>query len=381
MNRMSSRERVLTALSHEEPDRVPLDLGGLVTTIQRAPYAALKQYLGIQTETKVIVRENVDPPEELLKRFSIDTRYIRPKAPRKWKLVIEEDNSYVDEWGVRWKKPMGSLYWDPVEAPLKDATIDDLETYPWPDPDDPGRTEGLKEEAKRFRATSDYALVADTVGWGIFEFAWVALRGPQLLMDFVLNKPFAERLLNKMLEIYLRLYKNYLDAVGEYVDVIMVMDDLGGQNGPLISLEMYREFIKPIHRRLWGYIKENTNAKLFLHSCGSIVQFIPDLIELGVDVVNPVQVSAAGMDTASLKKEFGASISFWGGIDTQKVLPSGSEMDVENEVKRRIADLAPGGGYVLTAVHNIQAGVRPENVVAMYDAALKYGTYPINLNL
>ena len=379
MNKMSSRDRVLTALGHEEPDRVPLDLGGLVTTIQKTPYASLKKYLGIESETKVIVRENVDPPEELLRRFSIDTRYIRIKGPKKWKLILEPDNSYVDEWGVRWKKPEGSLYWDPIQAPLKNATIDDLDSYPWPDPDDPGRTEGLREEAKKLRARTDCAIVADTVGWGIIEFAWVAFRGPEFLTDLVLNRPFAIAVLDKMTEIYLKLYKNYLDAVGEYIDVIMVMDDLGGQNGPLLSLAMYSEVVKPVHKRLWSFIKENTEARLFLHSCGSVVQFMPDLIELGVDILNPVQVSAKDMDTAVLKSQFGDQITFWGGIDTQQVLPVGSPEDVDLEVKRRIIDLAPGGGYILTAVHNIQAGVRPENIVAMYDAGLKYGKYPIHL--
>jgi len=377
--KISSRERVLAALSHEEPDRVPFDLGGLVTTIQKTPYASLKKYLEIKSDTKVIVRENVDPPAELLDRFSIDTRYIRLKPPKNWKFILEPDNSYVDEWGVRWQKPKGSLYWDPVYSPLKNATLDDLDNYPWPDPDDPGRFEGLKEEAKKLHNTTDFAIVADTVGWGIFEFAWVALRGPGFLTDLIMDKSFATALLDKMTEIYLRLYRNYLDAVGEYIDVIMVMDDLGGQNGPLISLEMYRELIKPIHKRQWKFIKENTDARLFLHSCGSVIQFIPDLIELGVDILNPVQVSAKGMNTSVLKSRFGDKITFWGGIDTQQILPMGSADDVELEVKRRIADLAPGGGYVLTAVHNIQAGVKPENIVAMYDSGLKYGKYPLNL--
>jgi len=155
---------------------------------------------------------------------------------------------------------------------------------------------------------------------------------------------------------------------------------LGTMQGPLISPNLYREMVKPYQKRLWGFIRGRTKAALFVHSCGSISKLIPDLIEMGVDIVNPVQVSAKDMDTQRLKREFGEKITFWGGIDTHHVLPFGSPQDVEKEVRKRILDLAPGGGYVLTAVHNIQPGVPPENVCRMYEAAQKYGSYPIKIN-
>lgn len=380
MKEMAPRERVLTSLSHEEPDRVPLDLGGLATTIESVPYDELKKYLGIKGETRLFLRDHVDPPEEVLERFGIDTRYIRIKPPKNFKVQIEPDNSYLDEWGTRWKKPESSLYWDPVDHPLKDATIEDLETYNWPDPHDPGRTEGLWEEAKRLREKTDYAIVADTPLLGIFESASVCLRGiERFMMDLILDKPFAKALLDRVADIHIEFFRHYLDAVGEYIDVIVVSDDLGCENGPLISPELYREIIKPAERKLWQFIKNNTKAYLFLHSCGSISKFIPDLIEIGVDILNPIQVSAKDMDTKRLKEEFGDRMTFWGGVDTQRVLPFGSPEEVEGEVKRRISDAAPGGGYVLTAVHNIQAGVPPENICMMYDAARKYGRYPIDL--
>ena len=380
MKEMTPRERVLTSLNHEEPDRVPLDLGGLATTIEAVPYNELKKYLGIRSETKLFLRDHVDPPEEILERFGIDTRYVRMKPPRNFKVQIDSDNSYLDEWGTRWKKPESSLYWDPVDYPLKDATIEDLETHNWPDPHDPGRTEGLREEAKWLREKTDCAIIADTPSLGIFESASICLRGiERLMMDLILEKPFAKALLDKVADIQIEFFRHYLDAVGEYIDVIMVTDDLGAENGPLISPELYRELIKPAERKLWQFIKDNTKAYLFLHSCGSISKFIPDLIEIGVDILNPIQVSAKDMDTKRLKEEFGDRLTFWGGVDTQRVLPFGSPEEVEREVKRRIADTAPGGGYVLTAVHNIQAGVPPENICMMYDAARKYGRYPIDL--
>ena len=380
MATMTPRERVLAALGHKEPDRVPLDLGGLSTTIETDPYQELKEHLGITSETVLFLRDHVDPPEELLKEFQIDTRYIRIGRPQNFKIQIDADNSYCDEWGTRWRKPESSLYWDPVDWPLKDATIEDLETYEWPDPNDPGRTAGLREEARRLHEETDYAIVADMPVLGVFETSGVCLRGiERFMMDLVLDKPFAAALLNKLADLHIELYGNYLEAVGEYIDVIVVSDDLGGEHAPLISPEIYREMIKPVQKRLWQSIKSKTKAYLFMHTCGSVYRLIPDLIELGVDTLNPIQVAAQDMDTKRLKREFGDRLAFWGGVDTQKVLPYGSPQDVEEEVKKRIADLAPGGGYILTAVHNIQAGVSPENICTMYDAAREYGTYPIKV--
>ncbi len=379
MREMTPRERLLASLRHEEADRVPLDLGGLATTIEAVPYDELKKHLGITSETKLFLRDHVDPPEEVLGRFGIDTRYVRLKGPRDFRIQIGPDNSYVDEWGTRWKKPGSSFYYDPVDWPLKDATVEDLETYNWPDPHDPGRTEGLREEAKWLRQNTAYAILADTPVLGIFESATVCLRGiERLMMDLILDKPFAKALFDKLADLHMEFFRHYLEAVGDCIDVVMVSDDLGGENGPLISPELYREMIKPAQKKLWQFIKNNTKAYLFLHSCGSIYRFIPDLIEMGVDIINPIQVAAKDMDTRRLKEEFGDRLTFWGGIDTQRVLPFGSPGDVEEEVKKRIADMAPGGGYVVTAVHNIQAGVSPENICMMYDAARNYGRYPID---
>ena len=378
MAEMTHRERLRRALNHQEPDRVPLDLGGYVSTIETDPFNDLKKYLGKNWETKCFLRDHVEIPEELLRQWGIDTRYVRIKPPKKWKLKMADDHSYVDEWGTRWKKPETSFYWDPVDHPLKNVTIEGLEKHLWPDPNDPGRTEGLREETKRLREGTDYAIVADAPGLGPFEASWVTLRGAeQFFMDMALNKPFVKALMERLNDIQVQLCKNYLTAVGDLIDVVMVGDDLGGENGPLISLAMYRELVKPYQKKVWGFIKEHTDAKLFLHCCGSIKKFLPDLIELGVDIINPVQVSAKDMDTRELKEEFGNKLTFWGGIDTQKVLPFGTPDDVENEVKKRITDLAPGGGFVLAAVHNIQAGVRPENIIRMYETARIYGKYPI----
>jgi uroporphyrinogen decarboxylase len=172
----------------------------------------------------------------------------------------------------------------------------------------------------------------------------------------------------------------YLDLAGPYIQMIKMGDDLGAQGGPLMSPKTYRSVVKPYHKELFDFIHERTRARIFLHTCGSVYRLLPDLIEAGVDVLNPVQVSAADMDTRRLKAEFGDRLSFMGAIDTQHVLPFGTPDDVKREVERRIADLAPGGGFILAPVHNVQADVSPENLVTMYRHALQVGMYPIRVS-
>ena len=196
-------------------------------------------------------------------------------------------------------------------------------------------------------------------------------------MDMIANPKLTTAIMDKMLEFYISFWGEMLPIVGPYVQVIKLGDDLGMQSGPLISPDLFRSMIKPRERELIAFIKKRTDAKIFFHSCGSIYEFIPDLIEIGVDVLNPIQVSAKDMDTKRLKQEFGDRLAFWGAVDTQQVLPFGSPEDVVAEVKKRIGDLAPGGGYILSSVHNIQAKVPPENIETMFDAALRYGEYPI----
>jgi uroporphyrinogen decarboxylase len=196
------------------------------------------------------------------------------------------------------------------------------------------------------------------------------------LINLIANPKFAGALLDKVVELESQMVRNMLRAAGKNVDVVLCPDDLGMQTAPLISPELYRKMIKPRHRRLFDTIKSHTKAKLLLHSDGAIAPLIGDLIDVGVDALNPVQVSAAGMgDTTGLKREFGNHIAFWGAIDTHHMLPFGSPQEVREEVRRRIEELAPGGGYVLASVHNIQAEVPPENICAMFEAAKRYGGY------
>ncbi len=262
-----------------------------------------------------------------------------------------------------------------VESPLsKASSVHDIEKHEWPNVEDPRRYEGLREKARKLREKSDYAIVGHPGSTSLFQTA-CGIRGfARFLMDLLKNKDFAHALLQKILEIQGLRMKLYLSEVGQYLDVVCVGDDFCHQEGPFMSLEVFREMIKPYLQKYFEIIKRCTRAKLHLHSCGAVHYILDDLIDIGVDIINPVQISAKGMDPEKLKKRFGERVVFWGGIDTQKVLPYGSPEEVRKEVRRIVRILGKGGGYVLSAVHNIQPDVPPENVVAMFDEAYKLGT-------
>ena len=235
----------------------------------------------------------------------------------------------------------------------------------------------LRDRAKTLYETTDYALVGGAViGGGIFEQPCRMMGLEPFMMSLVDDPKYAERLTGRLTDLYIESCDRYLDEVGQYIQVFLFWDDVTGQDGWLISPETYRKIIKPNQRRLFEAIKRKTDAKIFYHGCGAAFELVGDLIDIGVDIFNPVQVSARGMDTKRLKETYGRDIVFWGGgVDTQRVLPFGTPEQVRDEVKRRIDDLAPGGGFVFAAVHNIQALVPPENVVAAFDTALEYGGY------
>ena len=369
----SPRQRVLDALAHVRPTRVPVDIGGSnVTTIVDTTYERLKAVLGIRAETAYISRRarQAALDEATLERLGTCTRPVflgRPdRAGRE-----REDGTIVDEWGVGWRAAGG--HYNPVESPLAGAGASRLESHAWPDPDDPGRFRDLAEQVERLRRDGRYASVLSLPVAVVHQSQY--LRGyDEYLMDLVADPDLAVDLMARVMEVYLRIVENALVAVGDRVDVVSFGDDLAFQDRPMVRPDVYRRLIKPHHAAIVELIKRITGASVMYHCCGAIRDLIPDFIEIGVDAINPVQVSAAGMgDTAALKREFGADLTFWGGIDTQHVLPYGSPADVREEVRRRIEDLADGGGFVLAAVHDIQADVSPENVLAMADAAAELG--------
>ncbi len=375
----------MQALNHKEPDRVPIDLGAtIVSSVTRPTYLELNKHLGIPVEETRMLDHVQQLPylnDELLQRFGVDFRMVQlPAATTSGVEIFEEGDYYafLDRWGSKLHMPKaGGFYFDWVDFPIKEPTMEALDAYCWPRPDPAEVNVRLGQQAKQLYENSEYALVGSAViGGGIFEQPARVMGLQNFLMTLVSEPAFADRLMETITDIYIESCNAYLEHVGPYIQVFTYWDDIAGQNGWLIRPELYRRLIKPKQKRLVEAIKRKTDAKLFYHSCGATRDLIPDLIDIGFDILNPVQVSAKGMNTKALKADFGRDIVFWGGgVDTQQVLPFGSPEDVVDEVKRRIDDLAPGGGFVFAAVHNIQAMVPPENIVAAFDTALAYGRY------
>jgi len=386
----TSHDRVKATLEHREPDRVPFDLGGSVLTgINVIAYGKLRKYLGLPEKPIEIydaATQLARVDQDMLDRLSVDVRSVDPglaaSSPLATEVVNEGDYyAFDDEWGITWKMPVkGGHYFDMQAHPLADAeSVADLERFPWPDPLDAARFETMKQRADRFVSNEKKAYILGRHAAGIFEVAlW--MRGfENFFVDLAVNPSFASALMDIITEQKMRYWEHALDTVGENALIISEADDLATQRGPMVSLDMYREFIKPRHRRLFEHIKQKAQSRvyIFYHSCGAVADMIPDLIEEGIDILNPIQVSTPGMDTAELKKRFGKDITFWGGgIDTQQVLPRGTPQQVRDEVKRRIEDLAPGGGFVFNTVHNIQGDVPPENIMAMWETLQEFGVYP-----
>jgi uroporphyrinogen decarboxylase len=382
---MTSRERLIRALNHQVPDRVPIDLGGSQTGIHRKAYEALLQHLGMKEDICILdpVQQLAKPSEAILQRFHVDTRYIGAHAPDGLPQGIVKnvrggktwyDNR--DEFGVVWSMPEDQmLFMDISYHPLADATIKDLAQYPFPNGNDRTRFSDLRSEALRIRKASQAALCT-AIGGVVYETCWYMRGLEQWFMDMLENPSFCEALLDRILKYWLDFYDGFLGEIGDLVDVVMIGDDLAGQSGPLFSPEFYRRIVKPRQKALVQHIKSKTKAKVWYHTCGSCVEYIPDLIDNGADILNPVQISAKNMDPQGLKQRFGTKIVFWGGgIDTQRILPFASPREVRNEVRGNLEIFKAGGGYVFNNVHNIQSGVPPQNVVALFDAAYQYGFY------
>ena len=369
-------------LKHEEPDRIPLDLGScFVTGIAKNAYLNLIEYLGMEAEKVEFydtIQQLVVVDEDILRKFGADVRGIIPNVVRKNPPLQESGNSlsFTDEWGVTWEMPEGSLYFDLVESPLAgDITEEDIDNFPWPDPADPRLFDGLEEEAKEFY-DNGYAVILESICAGIFEMSCRSRGTQYFLMDMALNPELACKLMDKFTELKIRFYEAASEKLGQYIQFVREGDDVAGQDSLLISADMYRRLIKPRHERIFEAQKELFPQPfyIFFHSDGAMYDLLPDFIEIGMDILNPVQVT--GKSLRAIKNEFGGDISFWGGgCDTQKVLPFGTPEEVKLDVRQRIDQLAPGGGLVFCTVHNIQADVAPENAIAMYEALRIYGGY------
>ena len=379
---MNKRERVTVALNHKEPDRVPIDLGStLCSGIHAKAYSQLVDYLKVEVGEPVIhdiMQQLALPDEKILKILDVDFRGLFPGVPDNNTEVFYEDGKWIDEWGVYRRKPKDSFYYDMFKSPFEsdEVTFKDIESFNWPDPDDPGRIRGLKKKAQYLRNQTDYAIVLNYQA--VFIHISQYMRGFKgWYEDLLLNPERICEIFDRILNFFFKFGEHLFEEVGEYADVVICSDDISGQDCPLISPKVYRDLIKPRQAKLFDFVHNHSKAKLLYHTCGTVLPFIEDLIEIGIDILNPVQVSAKDIDTLLLKTKYGDKVSFWGAIDTQKVLPFGDTGDVKREVEKRILELGREGGYILSAVHNIQPKVKPENIIAMFDHAKEIGQYPL----
>ena len=384
---MTSRERVLAVLNHEVPDRVPIILGvSNATGVKMTPYKGLKEVLSISAPDDYLYdwpelgSAKID--EETMRRLHSDVRGVLDRFPKK----VNERNSKreahspcIDDWGTG-QIEIGPGVWFPGYHPLADATtVEQLENYQdWPDMDDPSRFIHVAGEAKKLAEENEYAIMATP--WLMFPFERAfAMQGmDKFLLNMAMYPDFAEALLRKNLSLCKQLMGNFLTEIGENIDIIKIGDDLGTQDRLMISPKMYRKLLKPIHAELIQHIKKFTKAKIFFHTDGDVFDLIDDFIEIGVDILNPIQTSAGKMaNLEELKTRYGKDLIFCGAVDTQHVLPHGTPEEVSQEMRRVINILGRDGGYMVASVHTIMHEVPPENILAMVDAVEEFGHYPL----
>ncbi len=384
---LTSRERVLIAIDHEQPDRVPLVIGvSNATGIKMRPYKGIKDIIGVQAADDYIYDwpelGTAEIDEQTMRRLHSDVRGVldlEPEKSRKRNRERDPHSDYIDSWGSG-QTEISPGDWFPSVHPLPDArTAEDLDAYQgWPEMGDPTRVAHVRETARRLAEENQFAILATP--WLLFPFERAyAMQGMEaFLLNMARDPEFARALLEKNAVYCKQLMGRFLEELGDNVDIIKIGDDLGTQKSLMISPNMYREILKPVHADFISFIKARTKAKILFHSDGDVAPLIEDFIEMGVDILNPIQTSAGSMsDLPSLKKRFGNNIVFCGGIDTHRVLPFGSIEEVRQEVRRVIQILGPGGGCMIGAVHTVMDDVPPENVLAMVDAVEEFGHYPL----
>lgn len=387
-NQMTSLERVRTTLQHQEPDRIPFDLGASTCSgMNKSTYAKLRDYLGLpkkKTEIVDITQQTAVIDRDMQDRLKVDVFSVAPDGPRDRNFetdIIQDETSYkrTDKWGIQWRMPIeNGHYFDMISNPFKNiTTVRELESYRWPNPLDDAMFVTLKQRNDAPVADGKATIInADCAG--IWEMALWINGFEKFFAEMATEKTFAHAMMRKITDYKLAYWKKALDTVGENVLIVQEADDLATQKNTMISPKMYREMVHPYHKELYRFIHSYAKNKVFIfyHTCGACKPLIPYLIDEGVNILNPVQVSANDMDPVALKAEFGRDITFWGGgIDTQHILPHGSRQEIRDEVKRRVEALSKDGGFVFTTVHNVQSDVSPENYMIMWEAFQELADY------
>jgi uroporphyrinogen decarboxylase len=382
---MTPHERVTMALNHGEPDRIPIDLGGFQTGIHKKAYQALLAHLGLDEEIHTLdpVQQLAIPSETILQKFHVDIRYVTAHGPEEFKgeIVLQKRDGRLwhdlkDEFGVVWSMADDQmLYMDISRHPLAGVGLRDLYSYPFPNGGDPSRFTGVREKGLLIRQSTPFALSSGICGV-TYEMCWYLRGMEQWFADVLENRRLCETLLDRTSQYWVEWMNGFLTEVGDLLDIIMIGDDLTGQDGPMFDPQFYRDVVRPRQQRVIDTIKQHTKAKIWYHTCGDCSEYISDFIDMGVDILNPVQINTRGMDPKLLKKKYGKNLVFWGGgIDSQHILPFASAEEIRLAVKENVEVFKPGGGYVFNNVHNIQPGVPPQNIVAMFEAAYEFGFY------
>jgi uroporphyrinogen decarboxylase len=375
---MTSRERVLCALNHKEPDRVPLDLGaGHACKFTKYFYVKILEYFDIKEDTVEVCHtpyQLVYASDQVLDLLKCDVRCARlkpipqGKSPYAKKWETEDSYYFINDWGTKYRMPKEQgLYFDLVEVVLANAANEeDDKTFIWPTPSkfDPAS----RKELEDYRAAGYATTISEVFGNGFFQTGPLIYGFEHWFMMIGAEPNRCQQFMEKLLEKKIEYYDNLFEVYGGLIDVTAEADDFGTQLGLMISPKMIRDIILPYHQRLIKHIKSKGDIKMTLHSCGSVSDAIPYYVEAGFDCLNPVQISAAKMSPEYLKSTYGKDLTFWGGgINTQKTLCNGTPEEVREETKRNIDIFAPGGGFVFSPVHNIQDDVPIENFIAMWE--------------
>lgn len=385
---MNSRDRINKALNFEETDRVPYDLAAStwtgITNTAYQNYLKFKDKSPEDPDWSDVIQQIVVPSEEMQKGLGSDVRGVFPLTSHNWDVYSKLKDrgkyfEYLDEWGFTHHFPKDGYWFSLVKSPMEAADFSGenlVEAYPWPDAGNTLRFAGLREKALVYR-DRNFAVFTKGLCAGLFEMHQRVRGMENAMLDPLLFAENSDKLVGKLADLKIEFWDKLLDEVGDVVDVLGEGDDYGTQQSQLIAPDQFREHYMPHFKRVLEFIKnKRPEIKILFHSCGNVRPIIPDLIEMGVDILNPVHVTASGMEPVQLKKDFGKDMVFWGGgVDTQHVLPSGTPSEVSDNVKRNIDALAPGGGFVFSTIHNIQAEVPPQNIEAMFEALNAHGKY------
>ena len=384
---MNSRERIHHALNFRESDRIPYDLAATTWTgISHRAYLNYLKFAGKESESPEwadVVQQIVIPSEKVLEEVGADVRGVFPLTSHNWDVhskLKDRGNyyEYLDEWGFTHHFPKDGFWFSLVKSPMEavDFSMEDVvEKYPWPQANNKERFAGLRERAQEYRK-QDKVVFTKGLCAGLFEMHQRVRGMENAMLDPFMYERNSDKLIGKLADLKIEFWDALLKEVGDVVDIVGEGDDYGTQQSQLISPEQFRTYYKPHFARILEFIKNlRPDLKILFHSCGNVRPIIPDLIEMGVDILNPVHVTATGMEPIQLKKDFGQDLVFWGGgVDTQHILPTGTPEQVKDDVKRNVEALAPGGGFVFSTIHNIQAEVPPQNVVAMMEALKEFVT-------